>query len=102
VLFRSDLSVPTASEKWESFASVAAKLYPSGPDHDELWSRAGGRNSDLPKVGTGGSIWRTVIGQMRNGRGPSPAWLLREMRQDYRSNEELRFLANDRDITGYS
>ena len=96
-----DLSAPTASEKWESFASVAAELYPSGPDHDELWSRAGGKNSDLPKNGSGRSVWRTVIGQIRNGRGPSPTRLLREMQQDYRSNEELRVLANDRDIAGH-
>lgn len=94
-----DLSEPTASEKWESFANVAAELYPSGPDHDELWSRAGGKNSDLPKSGSGGSAWRTVIGQMRNGRGPSPMMLLRVMRQDYGSNEQLRYLANDRDIS---
>ncbi|MGH8493118.1 MAG: effector-associated domain EAD1-containing protein [Moraxellaceae bacterium] len=96
-----DISAPSVSEKWESFANVAAELYPSGPDHEELWSRAGGSNSDLPRIGSGRSIWLTVISQIRNGRGPSPTRLLREMQQDYRSNPDLSFIANDPDIAGY-
>ncbi|WP_415766457.1 effector-associated domain EAD1-containing protein [Pseudomonas sp. ZB1P45] len=95
-----NLSAPTPAEKWESFVQLAAELYPSGPDHDELWSRAGGTNSDLPKSGTGRSIWLSVIGQMRNGRGPLPARLLLQMKQDYPTNAQLLFIADDSDISG--
>jgi hypothetical protein len=35
-------------EKWRAFIDEAAKLYPAGPDHDQLWSHAGGDNSKLP------------------------------------------------------
>jgi hypothetical protein len=95
-----DLSTPTAMEKWDSFVSLASDLYPSGPDHEELWSRAGGRNSDLPRNGSGRSRWRTVLELSRNGRGPSPSMLIQEMTSDYPGNQPLGILSRDPDITG--
>lgn len=96
-----DLSAPTISEKWKSFAHLAAELYPGGPDQDELWSRAGGRNSDLEKNGSGLSVWLKAASQMRNGRAPTPHNILQEMLQDYPGNEALYLLNNDPDIVGY-
>ncbi len=96
-----DLSAPTTSEKWRSFAHLAAELCPGGPDQDELWYRAGGRNSDLAKNGSGLSTWLTAASQMRNGREPTPYNILQEMLQDYPGNEALHLLKNDRDIVGY-
>jgi hypothetical protein len=95
-----DLSTPTATEKWDSFVSLASDLYPSGPDHDEIWSRAGGRNSDLPMHGSGRSRWRTVLERSRNGRRPSPSMLIQEMMCDFPGSHELRILSRDSDITG--
>jgi hypothetical protein len=94
------ISAVPVEEKWDAFAELAAQLYSSGPEHDEIWSRAGGDNSDLQRSGSGKSMWLLAFAQIRNGRGPSPTRLLNEMKQDYSANEELRFIASDTDITG--
>lgn len=93
------LFTPTLEEKWDSFASVAADLYPHGPGQRELWERAGGKTADLPKDGTGGSLWRSALFLVRKGGRPASAALLHEMRHDFTANAELRFLAQDHDIT---
>ncbi|MGI4765353.1 MAG: effector-associated domain EAD1-containing protein, partial [Janthinobacterium lividum] len=95
------ISMPTTSEKWEWFADLAADLYSSGPRHDGIWSRAGGKDSDLPEGVTGRSAWRTVLGRVRNGGSPSAERLLKSMLGDYAGNQALRHLAADRDIIGY-
>lgn len=95
-----DLSSPTATEKWDSFVSLASELYPSGPDHEELWSRAGGHNFELPRIGNGRTRWRTVLEQSRNGRGPSPSMLIQQMRYDFPGNHALSILSRDSDIVG--
>jgi len=82
-------------EKWHALEEVTADLYPTGPDHDGLWSRAGGRHADLQSVGSGRTRWRDAIGQVRHGNGPHPAQLLREMSRDYPNNDQLRRLAAD-------
>lgn len=92
--------VPTADQKWESLAELAATLYPAGPSDEELWSRAGGNNADLPKYSTGRAMWRMVLGNVRKGRGPAPSKLLNAMREDYPANDQLRCLASDIDISG--
>jgi hypothetical protein len=47
------ISSPSENEAWELFESVAVELYETGPDHNELWARAGGKNSDLKQNGNG-------------------------------------------------
>lgn len=98
------LGVSSASyeEKWQALVDVAARLYPSGPDHDELWNRAGGQHADLQSVGSGRARWRDAIGQIRRGKGPRAARLLREMLRDYQNNDDLRYLAADPDFGGGS
>ncbi|WP_426042989.1 effector-associated domain EAD1-containing protein [Brevundimonas sp. TWP2-3-4b1] len=86
------LFTPTADEKWGSFIRVASKLYPHGPGQRELWERAGGKTAELPKGGTGGSLWRSALFLARKGGRPSSAALLREMRHDFAANRELRLL----------
>jgi len=95
-----DISAVTADEKWDAFVELAAQLYYSGPEHDQIWSRAGGDNSDLQTRGTGKSMWSHALASVRNGRGPSAARLLSEMRRDYSTNEQLQLLANDPAING--
>ena len=85
-------------EKWQVLADVAAELYPSGPDHDELWNRAGGHHADLQGGGSGRARWRDAIGQIRRGKGPHPPRLLGEMARDYPYNDQLRHLAADPDF----
>jgi hypothetical protein len=95
-----ELSRPSLSEKWKTFEDTAAELYQCGPDEEEIWERAGGKNADLPRSGSGRSRWRTALSQVRKGGEPSAAKLLREMMVDYPANETLRYLSKDRDIVG--
>ena len=94
------LSTITVDEKWESFAKVAADLYPSGPDHDGLWERCGGRNSQLPRHVTGENAWRAALALVRRGTDVRPGTLVKEMRNDFSSNPDLRFIASDSTFAG--
>lgn len=83
------------TEKWELLETTAAELYPSGPDHDELWERAGGSNSDLLHHGKGRARWRDALAQIRRGKGVRVDKLLNEMQREYPYNDQLRYLAAD-------
>ena len=92
-----NLSPLTSTEKWESFESIAAELYPSGPNDNELWERAGGRNADLRWDGNGRSRWHAALVHIRQGgRALEIEHLLDEMSKDFPMNvSELRFLARE-------
>lgn len=92
---RLNLSPVTASEKWDSFMQLAAELYPSGPDHNSLWERAGGHDSDLVHQGSGNSRWRAAVREIQRGKPPRIAQLVREMQNDFEGNPKLHLLAND-------
>lgn len=96
------ISKPSAAEKWSAFEKEACELYPSGPDSDELWSRAGGKNSDLPgRSQNGATRWHTTLNSIRYGGRPSRRELLKVMCQDFPLNEKLRLYATDTDIVGW-
>jgi hypothetical protein len=95
-----DLVPLSSAEKWKLLEHVAVDLYPSGPDHNELWSRAGGRDADLQHHGNGQSRWRDAFARIRRGGGLRVEALLREMRHDYPWNDQLRFLAGDYEFGG--
>ena len=84
-----------ASEKWKILESVAANLYPGGPDDYELWERAGGNNADLASGGDGRTRWGKAIRSMWGGKQPAPYALLRIMRDDYPNNEQVSHLSTD-------
>ncbi|MDE0458759.1 MAG: effector-associated domain EAD1-containing protein [Chromatiales bacterium] len=88
------------SEKWEIFEGLAAELYPSGPDNQGLWERADGDDADLSSSGDGRTRWRRAVWNIRNGRGPTPAALLAEMKEDFPRNERILHLAGDRVFGG--
>lgn len=96
-----NLSHVTAIEKWDSLVDLAAQLYPSGPDYNGLWERAGGEDADLGWGGNGRSRWREALWQIRRGGRPHIEGLLREMQKDYEANIELRYLADDREFGGH-
>ncbi len=96
------ISKPSAAEKWKAFEEEARELYPSGPDNGELWSRAGGKNSDLPGCSQNGATrWHTTLNSIRYGGRPNTRALLAVMCQDFPSNEKLRLYASDTDIVGW-
>ncbi len=83
------------SEKWQALESLAATLYPSGPDHHGLWERAGGNDADLPSALSGRMRWRQGMRDMQNGKQPTPSALLAEMREDFPNNQQLLHLARN-------
>ncbi|MFC4154727.1 effector-associated domain EAD1-containing protein [Massilia aurea] len=96
------ISKPTVAEKWNAFEDEARDLYPSGPDSGELWSRAGGKNSDLPGWSQNGAArWHLALNLIRYGGRPGTRALLAVMCQDFPSNEKLRLYSNDTDIVGW-
>lgn len=95
------VSKPSIEDKWRTFEEAACELYPTGPDHEQLWSRAGGENSDLPGASQNGAArWHSAIRSLRYGGHPHVRDLLRVMCKDFRGNEKLRFLSSDTDIVG--
>lgn len=50
---------------------VLATLYPTGPLHDEIWSRAGGDVSTLRLSGSGKASWHAAVKAIDNGGGGS-------------------------------
>jgi hypothetical protein len=95
------VSKPSIAEKWNAFEEEARDLYPSGPDTNELWSRAGGKNADLPQFQNGSARWHKSLNSMRQGGGPTARELLAVMVADFPGNEKLRFYASDSDIVGW-
>lgn len=96
------ISKPSAAEKWNAFEDEARDLYPSGPDDGELWSRAGGKNADLPGLPQRGATrWHIAMHSIRYGGRPNARELLAVMCRDFPSNEKLRLYASDTDIVGW-
>ncbi|MFN3735267.1 effector-associated domain EAD1-containing protein [Comamonas testosteroni] len=96
------ISVPTVSEKWAALEEEACELYAGGPDDSELWSRAGGKRSDLPSANQSGSArWHKALYSIRFGGRPHVRDLLAQMCRDYPGNDKLRLYASDSDIVGH-
>ncbi|WP_371434875.1 effector-associated domain EAD1-containing protein [Polaromonas sp.] len=97
------ISKPTIDDKWRAFEEAACELYSTGPDHEQLWSRAGGKNSDLPGTSQNGTArWHSALKSLRYGSRPQVRDLLRVMCDDFGGNDILRLLASDTDIVGWS
>jgi hypothetical protein len=96
------ISKPSTAEKWKAFEEEACELYPSGPDSGELWSRAGGKNSDLPGGSQSGAArWHNALNSIRYGSRPNARELLAIMCKDFPLNEKLRLYVGDTDIIGW-
>lgn len=83
------------TEKWQALESLAAQLYPSGPDNQGLWERAGGDDADLPSQGDGRTRWRWTMRGIRHGKKSNLSSLLDEMIEDFPNNKRLLRLARD-------
>lgn len=89
------ISPATEAEKWESFVDLAAELYPSGPDHNGLWERAGGKDSDLTHHGSGIGRWHGAVRIIQNGKKPKISKLVHEMHKDFGANQKLATIVKD-------
>jgi hypothetical protein len=87
---------PPMATRWRLLEEVAIELYPSGPDENELWDRAGGKRGSLPKRGTGGQIWRAIVQGAERGRSDFDiAKLLKAMSEDFSDNAVLQKMRRD-------
>lgn len=77
---------------WRKVAPVMAQLYPSGPGHNEIWSRAGGDPSALSPVGNGQAAWHAALRLIHNGGGGNITIgaLLDAALSDFPGNSQLR------------
>jgi len=72
--------------------NVLSHLYPSGPGHNEVWSRAGGDQSSLTLSGNGRASWHAAIRMLSQGGGGqeiSLDSLIEIALSDYPHNTEL-------------
>lgn len=77
---------------WRKLAPVMAQLYPSGPGHNEIWSRAGGDPSALSPTGSGQAAWHAALRMVHNGGGGNITMgaLLDAALDDFPGNSQLR------------
>lgn len=94
------LCSPSGHEKWTLFEEAVMELYPTGPDQDGIWERAGGRSAVLSSYGSGRLRWQLALQLIRNGGGVRATDLLAQMSRDYPSNERIRALSSDRRLFG--
>ncbi|MBB5052800.1 hypothetical protein HNQ36_002774 [Afipia massiliensis] len=86
-----------ASEEWWSeFEQVAVKLYPRGPEEQDVWSRAGADVSILRPGLNGKGAWHSALRQMRLGGGGDQLRLLQAIRSDFPANADLDRLDGER------
>ena len=87
-------SSQTPAGFWSNLEQVAASLYETGPQHDDLWSRAGGDVSALDLSGSGRAKWHRAVRKLQNGGGGTTASrLLSTMQADYPSHLGVRALS---------
>lgn len=81
---------------WRQLEAVMAQLYPTGPSHNEIWSRAGGDMSALSPVGNGRAAWHAALRMLANGGGGADITLralVEATLADFPSNNQLRAFA---------
>lgn len=79
---------------YDALLELAVTLYPSGPDQNRVWERAGGDPSRI-EGWSGRDRWRSAITLLRSGgagRKVSPRRLTWEMVSDYMTNPDLKAL----------
>ncbi|MDQ3933615.1 MAG: effector-associated domain EAD1-containing protein [Actinomycetota bacterium] len=83
------------AELREALLELAVELYGQGPAQRTLWERAGGKEADLPDGVSGRERWRNALRAVEQGKrgAPSRDALLKEMRNDYPDNRDLKPLA---------
>ena len=69
------------------------ELYPTGPSHNEIWSRAGGDLSALSASGNGRAAWHAALRMLsKGGGGPGITLnaLINAALEDFPGNSQLR------------
>lgn len=82
----------STEEWWNEFLEIASRLFPGGPEQDGLWELAGGDLSQLYTSGSGREKWNRATRILRNDGIPTVKKLIKKMRDEYPSNEQLKNL----------
>lgn len=93
---RAPLKTANSPDRWAALENVLIELYPMGPQHQEIWSRAGGDLSRLQMAATGRASWHAAIRSLKQGGGGanlSFKSLVDEALEDFSANIELTSLA---------
>jgi nucleoside phosphorylase len=80
---------------WRALSTAMVDLYPQGPQHDEIWARAGGNPAHLELGGTGTASWFRALRRLRMGGGGSHislTSLLRAVVDEYPNHAGVREL----------
>ena len=62
-------SAPQEADRWARLERALIQLYPTGPNDQELWSRAGGDRSRLAASSTGAASWHAALRTLKQGGG---------------------------------
>ena|ERR1700728_3738030 len=81
---------------WMRYRDLAARLYPKGPEQNDVWRDAGGNLSHLDLSGSGQTQWSRALRQLELGGGGDidPSSLIERMLRDFGKNLELQYLRN--------
>lgn len=82
----------SADAVYSEILSKVLAMYPQGPEHSDIWKRAGGDISKFINQKSREDNWKHGISLLRNGGGGanlSAGSLLRIMIEDYPQNNEL-------------
>jgi nucleoside phosphorylase len=83
-----------SSDFWARFRELAPRLYPRGPDENNVWTDANGDLSALDLSGNGRNQWSRALRILENGGGGaiSTETLIATMLQSFGKNYELQYL----------
>lgn len=85
-----------AFAKWRTLEELAIELYGFGPKDGAVWTRAGGKEGDIPQGETGADQWRKVFANAERGARPLDIRrLVAVMADDYRANQMLQKMRYD-------
>ena len=86
-------TLPAVASTDTTLETLAETLYPLGPNHDELWGRAGGNAALLQSGQNGRAAWFSAFKMLKAGGGGreiSLRSLIKTMLHDHPNNEALK------------
>lgn len=87
------VSTSSSPVDWRQLEPIMVELYPTGPSHNEIWSRAGGDLSALSASGNGRAAWHAALRMLsKGGGGPGITLnaLINAALEDFPGNSQLR------------
>jgi hypothetical protein len=77
---------------WDELRAIAIDLYPQGIAEQGVWTRSGGKLSDVNTSAPGKTQWGNAIALIENGGTVTPLKLLKEMSDDFQNNDRIKLL----------